>query len=43
MEYARKGSFRRDMDTLLRPGLPKYDIDESAAIVRNAYFRHIIG
>lgn len=39
----RKEAFRRDMDTLLRPGLPKYDIDESATIVREAYFRHIIG
>ncbi|MBN6741217.1 hypothetical protein JKG47_11860 [Acidithiobacillus sp. MC6.1] len=38
-----KNAFRRDMDTLLRPGLPKYDIDASAIIVREAYFRHIIG
>ncbi|MEB8488186.1 MULTISPECIES: nucleotidyl transferase AbiEii/AbiGii toxin family protein [Acidithiobacillus] len=38
-----KDAFRRDMDTLLRPGLPKYDIDASAIIVREAYFRHIIG
>lgn len=37
----RRKGFRRDMDTLLRPGLPKYDVDASAAVVRTAYFRHL--
>jgi hypothetical protein len=37
----RKAAFRRDMDTLLRPGLPKFDVDEGAEIVRKAYFRHL--
>ncbi len=37
----RKASFRRDMDTLLRPGLPKFDVDEGAAVVRDAYLRHL--
>ncbi|MGT2460103.1 nucleotidyl transferase AbiEii/AbiGii toxin family protein (plasmid) [Cupriavidus basilensis] len=37
----RKDAFRRDMDTLLRPGLPKHDVDGAAAIVREAYFQHI--
>jgi hypothetical protein len=37
----RKQAFRRDMDTLLRPGAPKYDVDENAAIVREAYFKHL--
>ena len=37
----RKESFRRDMDTLLRPGLPKYDVDQGAAVVRAAYFKHM--
>lgn len=37
----RKASFRRDMDTLLRPGLPKFDVDEGAAVVREAYFTHL--
>lgn len=37
----RKESFRRDMDTLLRPGLPKYDVDRGAAVVRAAYFKHL--
>jgi len=37
----RKTAFRRDMDTLLRPGLPKFDVDQGAAIVREAYFRHL--
>lgn len=37
----RKAAFRRDMDTLLRPGLPKFDVDASAAVVREAYFKHL--
>jgi len=37
----RKASFRRDMDTLLRPGLPNFDVDEGAEIVREAYFKHL--
>lgn len=36
-----KTGFRRDMDTLLRPGLPKFDVDEGASVVREAYFRHL--
>ncbi len=37
----RKAAFRRDMDTLLRPGLPKFDVDQGAVIVRAAYFKHL--
>lgn len=37
----RKESFRRDMDTLLRPSLPKFDVDAGAAVVRDAYFKHL--
>lgn len=37
----RKVAFRRDMDTLLRPGLPKFDVDSGAAAVREAYLRHL--
>lgn len=37
----RKASFRRDMDTLLRPGLPKFDVEEGAVVVREAYFTHL--
>ena len=37
----RKDGFRRDMETLLRPGLPAHDVDASAAVVREAYFRHL--
>lgn len=37
----RKRGFRRDMDTLLRPGLPKFDVDAAAAVVRDAYFTHL--
>jgi hypothetical protein len=40
-ERLRKPSFRRDMDTLLRPGLPKFNVDEGAAVVRVAYFKHL--
>ena len=29
-------AFRQDMDTLLRPGLPKFDVDAAAPIVRAA-------
>lgn len=37
----RKHAFRRDMDTLLRPGLPRFDADAAAAVVREAYFKHL--
>jgi len=37
----RKEAFRRDMDTLLRPGLPKFDVDEASTVIRKAYFRHL--
>lgn len=29
------------MDTLLRPGLPKFDVDAAAIVVREAYFKHL--
>jgi len=34
-----KTGFRRDMDTLLRPGLPAFDV--AAESVREVYFRHL--
>lgn len=37
----RKEFFRRDTETLLRPGLPKYDVNQAAAVVRVAYFKHL--
>lgn len=37
----RKAAFRRDMDTLLRPGLPKFDVDQGAVIVREAYLKYL--
>lgn len=37
----RKAAFRRDMDTLLRPGLPRFDVDNGALVVREAYFTHL--
>lgn len=36
-----KVGFRRDMDTLLRPGLPAFDVDQAASSVRETYFRHL--
>jgi predicted nucleotidyltransferase component of viral defense system len=36
-----KAGFRRDMDTLLRPGLPVFDVDRAAEIVREAYFQRL--
>jgi hypothetical protein len=37
---SRKG-FRHDMDTLLRPGMPAFDADQAASVVREAYFKHL--
>lgn len=37
----RKESFRRDMDTLLRPGLPKFDVDAAAAVVQDVYLKYL--
>jgi len=34
-------SFRTDMDTLLRPGLPKFDVDKAANTVKSEYFRYL--
>src|SRR3989344_4799404 len=36
-----KAGFRHDMDTLLRPGLPAFDVDRAGEIVREAYFRYL--
>ena len=35
-------AFRQDMDTLLRPGLPKFDVDAAAPIVRSAFLAHLV-
>lgn len=37
----RKAAFRRDMDTLLRPGLSKFDVEEGAGVVREAFFKYL--
>lgn len=37
----RDSEFRRDMHTLLRPELPKFDANKGASVVREAYFRHL--
>jgi predicted nucleotidyltransferase component of viral defense system len=36
-----KKGFRHDMDTLLRPGAPMFDVDQAAMVVREAYFKHL--
>lgn len=33
--------FRLDMDTLLRPGLPKFDVDAAAKVVSIAFLSHL--
>lgn len=40
-EHLRDPAFRRDMKTLLRPGLAGYDVDAAAAVVRASYFEHL--
>jgi len=40
-EKLRKRAFRKDMETLLRPGLPKFNVDDAAETVRNVYLRHL--
>ena len=40
-QHLRNPAFRRDMDTLLRPGLTRFDVDEAAAVVRAAYFEQL--
>jgi len=37
----RKPSFCRDMNTLLRPGLPKFDPHAAAVTVRETFFSHL--
>lgn len=39
----RNQDFRNDMETLLRPGLMKFDVDAAADVVRAAYFVHLSG
>jgi predicted nucleotidyltransferase component of viral defense system len=36
-----KPAFRQDMETLLRPGLPKFDVDIGAHTVREVYLSHL--
>ena len=37
----RNPSFRQDMDTLLRPGLARFDVDAAAQLVRSAFLVHL--
>ena len=37
----RNPSFRQDMDTLLRPGLARFDVDAAAQLVRSAFLAHL--
>lgn len=36
-----KRAFQQDMETLLRRGIPKFDVDAAAKIVRHAYLWHL--
>jgi predicted nucleotidyltransferase component of viral defense system len=38
----RNPAFRQDMDTLLRPGLPKFDVDAAAPIVQSVFLAHLV-
>ncbi len=38
----RNPAFRQDMNTLLRPGLPKFDVDTAAPIVRKEFLAHLV-
>ena len=38
----RNPAFRQDMDTLLRPGLPKFDVDMAATVVRTVFLSHLL-
>lgn len=38
----RNPAFRQDMDTLLRPGLPKFDVDAAASVVRSAFLAQLV-
>jgi predicted nucleotidyltransferase component of viral defense system len=38
----RNPAFRQDMETLLRPGLPKFDVDAAASIVRSVFLSHLV-
>ena len=38
----RNPAFRQDMDTLLRPGLPKFDVYAAAPIVRSVFLAHLV-
>lgn len=40
-QHLRNPAFRRDMDTLLRQELGRFDVDDAAALVRTAYFEHL--
>ena len=40
-ERLRDRGFRGDMDTLLRPGSAKFDVDVAGEVVRTAFFKHI--
>jgi len=39
--HLREPMFRSDMDSLLRPDLPAFNVDQAARVVREAYFRHL--
>ena len=37
----RNPAFRQDMDSLLRPGLPRFDVDVGAIAVRDVFFAQL--
>jgi predicted nucleotidyltransferase component of viral defense system len=41
-QRVRNAPFRQDMDTLLRPDLPKFDVDAAASTVRREFLDYLV-
>jgi predicted nucleotidyltransferase component of viral defense system len=41
-QRVRNAAFRQDMDTLLRPDLPKFDVDAAASTVRREFLDYLV-
>lgn len=41
MQHAHLTAFRQDMNTLLRPDLPRFDVDVAATVVRSVFLAEL--
>lgn len=41
-QRVRNQAFRQDMDTLLRPGLPRFNVDLAAPVVHSAFLANLV-